>query len=141
MRQQAILIVDDDRSIRTLIRTLLLREEFVVDEAAGGIEALQLIAGNQYDAVVLDLMMHDVSGAEVIARMMDSAPRLSPMVIISAGSEAMLDAVNAPVIRAKLRKPFDISDLVDAVHEALGNGSGSGARKNYPPKRVADARR
>ena len=50
MRQQAILIVDDDRSIRKLIRTLLLREEFVVDEATGGMEALELIGtGEVYD--------------------------------------------------------------------------------------------
>jgi two-component system nitrogen regulation response regulator NtrX len=137
MHRQSVLIVDDDRSIRTLIRTLLVREEFVVDEAAGGIEALQLIARKQYDAVVLDLMMHDVSGAEVIARMMQSEPRSTPVVIISAGSETMLDAVNAPVIRAKLRKPFDISDLIAAVHDALGNASAPATMKNYPLKRAA----
>ncbi len=52
-----ILIAEDESMIRKALRTLLERSKYTVDEAADGEEALDFIAVNAYDVIVLDIMM------------------------------------------------------------------------------------
>ena len=61
-----ILIAEDESMIRKALRTLLERSKYTVDEAADGEEALDFIAVNAYDVIVLDIMMPKKSGLEVL---------------------------------------------------------------------------
>src|SRR5690625_7809890 len=60
-----ILVVDDEDRIRRLLRMYLERENFVIEEAANGQEALDLALNNDYDAILLDIMMPEMDGIEV----------------------------------------------------------------------------
>jgi DNA-binding response OmpR family regulator len=128
-----VLVVEDDNAIRSLVTTILKREGFKVDVASDGRQALQLIDANTYEAVILDLMMPNVSGFDVLARLAEVQPTTNCVVLISAGSEAMLDGVNVPIVRAKLRKPFEIEDLLAAVQSCQEKG-GATQTKNYPER-------
>ena len=61
-----ILIVDDDSSIRSLVRLQLETEGYSVLEASGGLEALEIAKSNRdIDLIILDIMMPDISGIEM----------------------------------------------------------------------------
>lgn len=114
-RKEQVLVVDDDPSILLLVSRILTRARYRVDTAVNGRDALQKLAATNYDVVVLDLMMPEVSGLEVIERVAErpGAPRF--VVIMSAGSPELLAKGSGPNVFATLRKPFEIDALVAAV--------------------------
>jgi DNA-binding response OmpR family regulator len=63
-----ILLAEDEEIIRMLVVDTLEDEEFLVDEAADGEEALDLISNNQYDLLILDYMMPGYTGIEIIEK-------------------------------------------------------------------------
>lgn len=110
-----VLVVDDDDSIRGLVSALLRREGFVVDDVESGNAAIGFINQKTYDAVVLDLMMRDGTGNDVLQRIAVRRPNVKCVVVISAASPANIAAMDPANIEAKLRKPFDIYELLAAV--------------------------
>jgi CheY-like chemotaxis protein len=66
MPLRSVLIVDDDASIRTMVRTVLQRGGFEVEEVGSGNQAIARIREKLYDAVVLDIMMGNGSGQDVL---------------------------------------------------------------------------
>lgn len=104
-----ILIVDDSAANRTMLARRLQRQGYAAEEAGGGQEALDRIAAENFDLVLLDLMMPVMDGFEVLSRMkQDRRMRTVPVVMISA-----LDEIDS-VVRAiemgaedYLLKPFD----------------------------------
>ncbi|BCA80715.1 response regulator [Desulfuromonas sp. AOP6] len=68
-RQSTILVIDDDRIIRRLVREALQAEGFAVNEAADGEEGLALFARNKPDTVLLDVVMPKMDGFETCAAM------------------------------------------------------------------------
>ena len=121
MSRQRVLIVDDDVSIRGLVRTVLLREELEVDEAANGQEAIGQLRVKRYDVVVLDLMMGPGNGYDVLDALKIQRPGEKFVVVISATSQTSIDKLDSDIVCAKLRKPFDINDLVGAVRECTAH--------------------
>ena len=111
-----VLVADDDQPIRRFIRAVLEREGLLVEEAADGRQALAKIRHDGYDAIVLDLMMPLVSGYDVLAEITRERPNSKCVVIISAAAAREIEQADPSIVRAKLRKPFDIQDLVAAVH-------------------------
>lgn len=113
--EKRVLVVDDDPPTRQMIAAVLSRAGFAVDLCADGTQALGLLDDTNYGAVVLALVQRDAHGdAEIFSRLhaKDSPPWV---VVISAGAQATLDAMASDLIRARLRKPFHIEELVGAV--------------------------
>jgi two-component system response regulator MprA len=93
-----VLVVDDDREIRDALTEILREEGFAVREASNGLEALESIAIDQPDLVLLDLMMPVMNGWEVL-RALKRAGRALPVVVLSAvpGAQAGNDFIPKPV--------------------------------------------
>ena len=72
-RTVRILVVDDEEDNRELLAVVLTWEGFVVATAPGGAEALASVAKDRPDVVLLDVMMPDMDGYEVLARMKGDA--------------------------------------------------------------------
>ena len=115
------LVVDDDPPIRHLVRTVLNREGYSVDEADGGRDALEKIAWDGYDAIVLDLMMPEISGYDVLGAISQVRPNSKCVVLISAAGSVDIEKADPTIVRAKLRKPFNIHELIKAV-DACADG-------------------
>ena len=113
------LIVDDDSSVRRLLRTVLHRESFDVEEALNGREAIELVRRKHYDAIVLDLMMGPGNGFDVLEAVKAECPGKKCVIVLSAASATMIEAVPTEAVYAKLRKPFDLDELVHAVRECV----------------------
>src|SRR5215213_5235023 len=114
-----VLVVDDDAGVRGLVRAVLHRQRLIIDEAPSGAAAIAHIDAQDYDAVILDLMMPGGSGFDVIAHLQRTKPAL-PCIVISAASQQTIDrAAAVPGVRAVLRKPFDIQELLREVRACL----------------------
>jgi CheY-like chemotaxis protein len=119
MDGRTVLVVDDDDAIRTLIARVLKRAEYEVGLAANGSEALAQLRIHPFTTVVLDLMMPVMSGFEVLEYLRTNDDAGSPaVVVVSAAGERDLETIHSPLVRAVLRKPFDLAELLGAVEKA-----------------------
>jgi two-component system NtrC family sensor kinase len=104
-----LLVVDDNETNRNLLRRRLERQQFSVAEAADGRQALQQLESGNFDLVLLDIMMPELDGFQVLERM-KADPKLSdlPVIVISALDE-LQNAVRCIEMGAEdyLFKPFD----------------------------------
>ena len=119
MSPKSVLIVDDDASIRTMVRALLQHDGFEVDEVDSGNDAIARIRKQHYGVVILDIMMGRGSGEDVLRTLAVERPDVKCVVVISATSQPNLDKIEVSNVMIKLRKPFDIADLLNAVHNVI----------------------
>ena len=84
-RNIRLLVVDDEDRIRRLLKMYLEREDYVIDEAANGNEALELALANDYDAILLDLMMPEKDGIEVCRELREK--KATPVIMLTAKGE------------------------------------------------------
>ena len=119
---KTVLVVDDDDTIRGVVRSVLVADGFEVVEAADGPAALLLmdaINGRGPDMVVLDVMMPGIDGIEV-CRQIDH-DRVKVIMLSARDDAETKDAAAAAGANAYLTKPFSAIELLDAL-EDLGNG-------------------
>ncbi|MBY0122545.1 response regulator transcription factor [Bacillus sp. S/N-304-OC-R1] len=80
-----ILVVDDEERIRRLLKMYLEREHFIIDEAEDGNEALTKALANDYDIILLDLMMPEKDGIEVCRELREK--KATPIIMLTAKGE------------------------------------------------------
>lgn len=123
-----ILIIDNDVSTVTTLKALILsNEKMDIDTAFGGQEGLEKMAAySDYDAVLLDIMMPDVSGMDVCRKMTDDwKMKEIPVLLMSSALpippeefQQSLEKFSAlSVVKGVIEKPFVISDLLAKIHE------------------------
>jgi two-component system KDP operon response regulator KdpE len=113
-----VLVVDDDPAILKLVRLELTEQEFRVVAAERGADALRLAGLHQPDLIVLDVMLPDISGLEVMRRLRESSQ--VPVILISAkGGDA--DKVGGLELGADdyVAKPFNPEELGARVRAVL----------------------
>jgi DNA-binding NtrC family response regulator len=114
-----ILIIDDERAIRSTLKEILEFENYNVDEAEDGIKGLQQLGKSKYDVVLCDIKMPGMDGIEVLEKAMELNPD-TPFIMISA--HGTIDtAVEATKKGAYdfLQKPPDLNRLLVSVRNAL----------------------
>lgn len=120
-RPARILVVDDTEMNRDMLARRLARRGYDVALAENGRQALAMVEGGDFDLVLLDIMMPEVNGYEVLERLKaDSAQRHIPVIMISAVDE-MESVVRCIKLGAAdyLPKPFDVTLLQARVEASL----------------------
>jgi DNA-binding response OmpR family regulator len=114
-----VLVVDDDRSIRTALERALRLEGFAVQTAEGGRRALDLISQRRPSVVLLDVMMPDLSGVDVARRLRGDGVEV-PICMLSARDE-VADRVAGLEAGADdyIIKPFALEEVVARLHALL----------------------
>jgi DNA-binding NtrC family response regulator len=115
-----LLIVDDEESLRTILETELAEtEEFTVDTASDGGQAINQIQAKVYDVVLLDIRMPRVSGLEVLKFIQEYSP--TTQVIILTNYADVKTAIQTIKLGAYdfLAKPYDIDELFNTIHRAI----------------------
>lgn len=115
--RQRILLVDDDAGVRGSLHDVLVEEDYVVIPANDGQQALELIATNSIDLVLLDLNMPRKNGWDTFERISANHP-LVPVILITARPHQLFTAVSAGV-GALMEKPLDISVLLQTITRLL----------------------
>jgi DNA-binding response OmpR family regulator len=124
--RKKVLVVDDDDAIRTMVERVLRREQFDVESARDGFEAIEKLSRNDYATVLLDLMMPRVDGHGVLrfleTEKADAAPRV---IVMTANMQGALESSEAPVVCHVIPKPFDIRQLISHVKQCDAAGKAS----------------
>ena len=108
------LVVEDDPAIRRLVEKLLLRNHVAIDLASDGRKAMEKLRANTYSVVVLDLMVPEVNGFEIIEFIKQSGSR-TPVAVVSAVSQQALTNLDLDVVKVVISKPFDVDEFTKAI--------------------------
>ena len=124
-----ILIIDDDDLIRQMVRDVLERDGYVVEDASDGKQGLRAFMENPADLVITDLVMPEKEGIEIIIELRRDFPELKIIAIsgggfrshyaVTSGAENALAAAKVFGASHTLFKPFEIQHLLDLVEELL----------------------
>jgi DNA-binding response OmpR family regulator len=121
-------VVEDDASIRRLVKMILEREGYCVDIASDGVEAVLKLGVSEYDVIILDLMMPHLDGFSFMNTLAEVAPeRLKRIIVTSAASPTVIRERMRGAPFAILPKPFDIRQLAERVRLCI-DASGEAAR-------------
>jgi CheY-like chemotaxis protein len=116
--KRAVLVVEDEPAIRGLLCLMLEYENYHVETASDGQEALTKVGQKLPDVVVLDLLLPKMDGWQVIAALNgDTHTRAIPIVAVSA-TQRFAD-VGDRGVQAFLSKPFDVATLLAVLDEIL----------------------
>lgn len=122
MAKKRILVVEDDDRVRKVETLILACEPLEIIEASGGREALELLDKEQFDLVVLDLMMPEVDGMQVLQSIRERPETEDlPVVLVTAKNtdRDMLEGFKGGA-NYYITKPFEPRELVDSVELILG---------------------
>lgn len=119
-----LLVVEDDRMLSELIRRALMEDGFAVDVASDGEQAEAVAFVNQYDGIVLDLVLPGKSGLQLLQQLRREG-HLTPILILT-GRRAKQDIVRGLDIGADdyLTKPFDLDELKARVRALVRRAGG-----------------
>ncbi len=107
-----VLIVEDNRDISEMVGEYLESKGFDVDFAADGADGLRLATDNNYDVIILDLMLPRMDGMEVCRRLREDARKATPILMLTSRDalEEKLDGLSAGA-DDYLTKPFAVQEL------------------------------
>jgi DNA-binding response OmpR family regulator len=122
-----VLIVEDHPTMREAMRMVLADEGFVVDQAADGARALDLVASDRPDVILLDLNIPGISGSDLLAALRaTSATSGIPVIVVTAEEEEGRRAAMQAGAQDYLTKPFSPRALVRTVERVLGGSEPTG---------------
>ena len=128
-RQPRVVVVDDEEHITELVAMGLGYNGFDVERVATGRQALEAIARQRPDLVVLDVMLPDLDGFEVVRRLRqaEGASTRVPVIFLTA-KDTTRDKVEGLRLGSDdyVTKPFSIEELIERVKAVLRRASGAG---------------
>lgn len=122
------LVVEDDPAIRRLVEKILTRRHIAIDLAGDGRVAMEKLQANEYSVLVLDLMVPEVNGFEVIEFLKREKKRL-PVAVVSAVSQQALVKLDLDVVKVVISKPFDVDEFTKAILTLCAEAEENGANE------------
>ena len=117
--QSTILVVDDERSMRELLDYMLGKEGYTIALAENGRKAVEMIQANEYDLVLTDIRLGDLTGLDVLRAVKEKNPATTVIMISAyASTETAVEAMNEGAYDY-VPKPFDNDELKETIANAL----------------------
>ena len=117
-----ILIVDDEVQIRESLKIFLERNGYTISVAADGAEALNIISSETFNLVVMDIIMPEKDGVELLVEIRKDYKNL-PVIAMTGGGrigkQNYLQMAKALGASAVLTKPYDLDDFLMVINELL----------------------
>ena len=108
------LVVEDDPAIRRLVEKLLVRHGVEIDTAADGRIAVRKLEQKRFSVIVLDLMVPELNGFQVIDFLRERHVS-TPVAVVSAVSQQALTKLDLDVVKLVISKPFDVDEFTNAI--------------------------
>lgn len=114
-----IIIIDDDESIRQVLKTILEEEGYAVDTADTGKEAVLKTNEKVYNLALIDMRLPDIEGIDLILKIKDTTPRMRKIIVT--GYPTIQNAMEAVDKQADafILKPFDVERVLQTIREQL----------------------
>jgi DNA-binding NtrC family response regulator len=115
----SIFVIEDDNNQRDIIKTILIKEGFYVEDADSGKKAIELLKSSSFDIVLTDLRLPDIDGTEVIKEV-KSLNKICHVIVITAYG-SIPSAIEATKLGAfyYLEKPFEKDQLLLVINNAM----------------------
>ena len=114
-----ILVVDDEELIRNLIVTFLFKLGHLCVTAIDGVDALDKIKGNKFDAVITDIKMPNMDGIILTREISTRYPGLPVMVMTAFDEEYSVGTAISVGAREFIRKPFSLDEFAIRLHKMI----------------------
>jgi DNA-binding NtrC family response regulator len=118
------LVVEDDGAILKLVKIVLEREGFITEGVRTGAAAMELLGAVAYDLLIVDLMLPEIGGEELLNHLGETQPKTLRRVIVTTASPARMSYEFLQRICRLLAKPFDIDQLALIARECADANSG-----------------
>lgn len=119
-----LLLAEDEKSLSKAIVTILKKNNYTVDAAYDGIEALEYIEANEYDGIILDVMMPRLDGISVLQRIRSEGDG-TPVIMLTAKAEIEDKVVGLDSgANDYLTKPFAVKELLARIRAMTRSGTG-----------------
>ena len=124
MVKTRVLIVDDEPNIRDLLATSLRFAGYEIQTAANGAQAVSAVTESEPDIILLDVMLPDVSGFDILQRVRGHAALKHIPIIMLTGKATREDVMFALSAGANgyITKPFEFESLTTSIRAVLGLG-------------------
>jgi len=122
--KKTIMVVDDNPDIITIVKTILEGRGFTVFSASSGPELLNLLPTQKADLIILDIMMPEMDGLEVLTRLKGKTETSTIPVILLTAKVQYEDVLGGYKLGADyyITKPFTSTQLVNGINLLLGEG-------------------
>jgi DNA-binding response OmpR family regulator len=111
------LVVEDDGAILRLVKIVLERENFTVEGVRTAAAAIELLSSVAYDLLIVDLMLPEIGGEELLGYLELTQPKYLRRVIVTTASPGRMSCEFLQRICRLLAKPFDIDELILIARE------------------------
>ncbi len=122
--KKTIMLVDDNPDIITIVKTILEGKGYSVLSASSGPELLNLLKSQKPDLIILDIMMPEMDGLEVLTRLKGMADTTSIPIILLTAKVQYEDVLGGYKLGADyyITKPFTSTQLINGINLLLGEG-------------------
>ena len=122
--KKTIMVVDDNPDIITIVKTILEGRGYTVFSASSGPELLNMLPNHKADLIILDIMMPEMDGLEVLTRLKGKTETASIPVILLTAKVQYEDVLGGYKLGADyyITKPFTSTQLVNGINLLLGEG-------------------
>jgi CheY-like chemotaxis protein len=122
--KKTIMVVDDNPDIITIVKTILEGRGYTVFSASSGPELLSILPNHKPDLIILDIMMPEMDGLEVLTRLKGKAETATTPVILLTAKVQYEDVLGGYKLGADyyITKPFTSTQLVNGINLLLGEG-------------------
>jgi len=119
MRREHILVVDDEEVMRDVLQTLLMQAGYDVTLAEDGAKALEAVRAQTFDAALVDVMLPEISGLDLLPELKKIDPDLVVVVITAYASvETAIESMRRGAFDY-VTKPFKHEELLHLLHNGL----------------------
>lgn len=117
--KKRILVVDDDEDIRETLKSLLTKKGYIVDTANDGATAIQLSESTPYNLALLDVVLPDMEGTQLLVKLKPTTPRMRKIMVT--GHASLDNAIRAVNMGADgyLIKPVSPPELLRVIEDQL----------------------
>jgi len=121
---KTIMVVDDNPDIITIVKTILEGKGYTVLSASSGLELLNMLKNQKPDLIILDIMMPEMDGLEVLSRLKAVTDTATIPVILLTAKVQYEDVLGGYKLGADyyITKPFTSTQLVNGINLLLGEG-------------------
>ncbi|MEO8035425.1 MAG: response regulator [Acidobacteriota bacterium] len=117
--KKKVLIAESDDVVRGLLAHILQRKDFLVHTASTAEQADQLLAVEEYDAIVIAAGDGPIGGMRLVTSLAENAPHRLPRTIVTTVATSQAESLAALPLHAIVKKPVEIGDFVELVRQCV----------------------
>ena len=119
MSKRKILVVDDEISVRTILKQILEKSDFEADSAGDGVEAVEKLKASSFDGVITDINMPNMDGVALLKKIKEDYPDMPVIFITAFGRDKIvIEAMKVGLVDF-IEKPFKMDVIINTLNQHI----------------------